>query len=91
MNKKPFYNASVAVFCAGDRDHEIGLSADVIYRFAGLNNDEQDEKTIGATIFTMAVLISFVSLVIGLILAPFGHPYLSEGISLFDLQLLVFR
>ncbi|MFT4925756.1 MAG: O-antigen/teichoic acid export membrane protein [Phenylobacterium sp.] len=61
---------------------------DVLYRFAGVSTNEEEEKKIGATTFSLALIICAVSLVLGMILAPIGLPYLGEGIALFDLQLV---
>jgi O-antigen/teichoic acid export membrane protein len=62
---------------------------DALYRFAGLSKTEADEKNIGATIFTLSVVTGIVCFAVGLGLAPFAATVLGDGISLFDLQLLV--
>lgn len=55
---------------------------DALYRFAGLSKTKDDEKHIGATIFTLSVITGIVSLAIGLMLVPLTAPVLSDGISL---------
>ncbi|NQZ10295.1 MAG: lipopolysaccharide biosynthesis protein [Algicola sp.] len=64
--------------------------ADALYRFAGLSKDAEQEKNIGKTVFTMACGIGLICLSVGLFLVPLALPLLGEGISLLDLQLVVF-
>ncbi len=64
--------------------------ADALYRFAGLSKNADEEKHIGKTVFTMASIIGLMCLSTGLLLVPMALPMLGEGISLLDLQLVVF-
>lgn len=62
---------------------------DALYRFVGLNENPEDEDKITANFITMAIIIGVISLVFGMILAPFILTFLSDEITLFDMQLLV--
>ena len=62
---------------------------EALYRFAGLSDGPDHEKHIGATVFSLSLVFSAVSLVIGMLLAGPIHSML-DGPSLLDVQLLVF-
>jgi O-antigen/teichoic acid export membrane protein len=62
---------------------------DALYRFAGDSKDAEDEKQIGATIFSLSLITATISLVIGLLIAPVVHPMFGPGISLLDVQLTI--
>ncbi|SFB88996.1 Membrane protein involved in the export of O-antigen and teichoic acid [Pseudoalteromonas denitrificans DSM 6059] len=62
---------------------------DGLYRFVGMNEDPLDENMIIANFITLALIIGLVSLAIGMSLAPFIVMFLTAGITLFDMQLLV--
>lgn len=64
--------------------------AEALYRFAGLSKTDTEEKRIGATIYSLSAIIGLLCFIIGLLLAPIALVWLGSGISLFDLQLLVF-
>ncbi len=62
---------------------------DALYRFVGLNENPEDEDSITANFITLAIIIGVISLVVGMSLAPFIITFLSDEITLFDMQLLV--
>jgi len=62
---------------------------DGLYRFVGMNDEPQNENMIIANFITLALIIGLISLVIGMCLAPLIITFLTAGITLFDMQLLV--
>jgi len=62
---------------------------DGLYRFVGMNDNPDDEKMIIANFITLALIIGVISLILGMCLAPFITSFLTAGITLFDMQLLV--
>lgn len=67
--------------------------AEALYRFAGLANTEEDEKRIGATIFSLTMITGSIALILGLLTAPLLLPILQTeggGITLFNVQIVVF-
>lgn len=67
----------------------FGLS-EALYRFAGLSQSAEDEARIAGTIFTLTIITGSVAFIIGMIGAPWLLPLLGDGITLFDLRVLVF-
>lgn len=64
--------------------------ADALYRFAGLSETTEDEARIGGTVFTITMITGVLGFTIGILAAPWLQPMLGGGITLFDVQILVF-
>lgn len=64
--------------------------ADALYRFAGLSKSDDEEKNIGATIFSLTIITGITAFLLGLVAAPYLLPLLGGDIELFDVQLVVF-
>lgn len=62
---------------------------DALYRFVGLNNDAQQERSIIANFITLAMIIGVFSVLLGLFFAPLILTFLTAEITLFDVQLIV--
>ncbi|MFT5879387.1 MAG: O-antigen/teichoic acid export membrane protein [Moritella sp.] len=62
---------------------------DALYRFVGLNEDPQQERTITANFITLAIVIGVVSVVLGLFFSPVIVTFLTAETTLLDVQLLV--
>ncbi|MFT6139898.1 MAG: O-antigen/teichoic acid export membrane protein [Psychromonas sp.] len=62
---------------------------DALYRFVGLNNDDQQEQSIIANFITLAMIIGMFSVLLGLFFAPVIVTFLTAAITLFDVQLIV--
>lgn len=60
-----------------------------LYRFAGMAKSEDKERSIAASLFTMATITGLIALIIGLLAAPVMQSMLGD-FELFDVQLLVF-
>ena len=64
--------------------------AEALYRFAGLAEDDQKACTIGGTIFSVTMITGCIGMLVGLLIAPWLQQSLGGGITLWDVQLLVF-